>query len=110
MAKLDGVPWPDLPSVLVCMYMYACAYVHVCMCVYLHVSMYIGMYVCIQVGMYICMYAHNMHTHMYAYIHTYIHTYMHTYIHGVSIKAKPNCLCHICLMPDHIILKLSRYL
>jgi len=27
-----------------------------------------------------------------------------------SLKNKPNCLCHIYLMPDHIILKLSRYL
>jgi len=32
------------------------------------------------------------------------------YIHGDSIKCKPNCLCHIYLIPDHIILKLSRYL
>src|SRR6218665_1703981 len=32
------------------------------------------------------------------------------HIHGGSIKSKPNCLCHIYLMPDHIILKLSRYL
>ena len=31
-------------------------------------------------------------------------------VHGVSIKTKPNCLCHIYLMPDHITLKLSRYL
>src|SRR6218665_3770571 len=33
-----------------------------------------------------------------------------TYLHCVSIKIKPNCLCHIYLMPDRIILKLSRYL
>src|SRR6218665_948280 len=31
-------------------------------------------------------------------------------LHGVSIKTKPNCLRHIYRMPDHIILKLSRYL
>src|SRR6218665_1879544 len=31
-------------------------------------------------------------------------------LHGVSIKTKPNCLCHIYRMPDRIILKLSRYL
>src|SRR6218665_3259371 len=31
-------------------------------------------------------------------------------IHGGSIKNKPNCLCHIYLMPNHIILKLRRYL
>jgi len=35
-----------------------------------------------------------------------------TNIHGDTIKCKPNCLCHIHvhLIPDHIILKLSRYL
>jgi len=32
------------------------------------------------------------------------------HIHGVSIKTKPGCLYHIYLMPDRIILKLSRYL
>ena len=32
-----------------------------------------------------------------------------TYIHGDSIKTKPNWLCHIYLIPDHIILKLFRY-
>src|SRR6218665_1957740 len=31
-------------------------------------------------------------------------------IHGDSIKTKPNCLCHIYLILDHIIKKLSRYL
>jgi len=31
-------------------------------------------------------------------------------IRGDSIKREPNCLCHIYLKPDHIILKLSRYL
>ena len=31
-------------------------------------------------------------------------------IHDVSIKTKPNCLCHIYLLSDGIILKLSRYL
>jgi len=35
---------------------------------------------------------------------------MYVYIHGDSIKSKPNCLCHIYLMPDHIMLKLPRYL
>jgi len=30
------------------------------------------------------------------------------YLHGGSIKSKPNSLCHIYLMPDRIILKLSR--
>src|SRR6218665_514922 len=37
-----------------------------------------------------------------------IHVY--TSLHGGSVKTKPNCLCHIYLMPNHIILKLSRYL
>jgi len=32
------------------------------------------------------------------------------YIDGGSMKSKPNCLCYIYVMPDHIILKLSRYL
>src|SRR6218665_1727804 len=31
-------------------------------------------------------------------------------VHGGSMKSKPNCLCHIYLMPDRIIPKLSRYL
>ena len=31
-------------------------------------------------------------------------------IHGGSMKSKPNCLRHICLMSDHIIIKLARYL
>jgi len=32
-------------------------------------------------------------------------------LHGVSIKkTKPNCLCHIYLILDHIIIKLCRYL
>ena len=31
-------------------------------------------------------------------------------LHGVSIKTKPNCLCHTYRMSDRIILKLSRYL
>ncbi len=32
------------------------------------------------------------------------------YVHGGSVKSKPNCLCHIYLMPNQIILRLSRYL
>ena len=40
----------------------------------------------------------------------WMHGWMDKYIHGDSIKTKPNCLCHIYLMPDHIILKLSSYL
>ena len=36
--------------------------------------------------------------------------YVLLYVHGVSIKTKPNCVCHIYLMPDRIIPKLSRYL
>src|SRR6218665_1004278 len=32
------------------------------------------------------------------------------YLHGGSMKSKPNCLCHIYLMHDHIKLKLSREL
>lgn len=31
-------------------------------------------------------------------------------IHGVSVKTKLNCLCRIYVMPDHIIIILSRYL
>jgi len=30
-------------------------------------------------------------------------------LHGDSIKSKPNCLCHIYLTLDHIILTLSGY-
>src|SRR6218665_1033498 len=32
------------------------------------------------------------------------------HIHGGSMKSKPNGLCHIYLLPDQIIIKLSRYL
>ena len=53
---------------------------------------------------------------MYSCIHACLYIYMYfmylrrPIIHGVSIKTKPNCLCHIYLMPDHIILNLARYL
>src|SRR6218665_2988356 len=41
---------------------------------------------------------------------TYVKQNRVGYIHDDSIKSKPNCLCHIYLIPDHIISKLSRCL
>jgi len=45
---------------------------------------------------------------IYIYLYCYTHTHIYS-IHGGSVKSKPSCLCHIYLMPNHIIRKLSRY-
>jgi len=66
--------------------------------------MYVRMYMCLSVCMYVC---RPMYVCMCVYLLCVCEC---MYVHGDSIKSKPNCLCHIYLMLDHITLKLSRYL
>ena len=65
---------------------------------------------------YLCLVPYILHIYIICILYNILYIFPSAWALGisrptrVSIKTKPNCLCHIYRMPDRIILKLSRYL
>ena len=64
---------------IVCMYVYLCVHVDICMCMYLYICTSVYLYICISVYLYICISAY-----LYICICTHVHT--HTYVWPRAIQ------------------------